>query len=45
MKARETQEEPPPHWDFTATLLLLLAVTLLAVLTFEIWAPHFGMHR
>ena len=45
MKTREPQEEPSPRWDFTATLLLLLAITLLAVLTFEIWAPHFGVHR
>lgn len=45
MNPPESPEEPPPHWDFTATLLLVLALTLLAVLTFEIWAPHFGIHR
>ena len=45
MNTSKVPEEPPPRWDFTATLLLLLAITLLAVLTFEIWAPHFGVHR
>lgn len=45
MKPHDPHEEPPPRWDFTATMLLLLAITLLAVLTFEIWAPHFGVHR
>lgn len=38
-------DEPEPRWDWIATLLVLLAVILLAVLTFEIWAPHFGLHR
>lgn len=45
MKPPESPEEPPPGWDFTATLLLLLALALLAVVTFELWAPHFGVHR
>lgn len=42
---RRTPEDPEPRWDWTATLLVLLAVVLFAVLTFEIWAPHFGAHR
>lgn len=39
------QQEPPPKWDLTATMLLLLALALLMLLTFEIWAPHLGVHR
>lgn len=39
------EEQPPPRWDFTATILLILAIALLAVLTFEFWAPHPGGHR
>ena len=38
-------EQPPPRWDFTTTLLLVLALALLAILTFELWVPHFGVHR
>jgi hypothetical protein len=39
------EEQPPPGWDFTATILLLLAIALLVLLTFELWAPHPGAHR
>lgn len=38
-------EEDEPGWDWTATLVVLLAVVLLAVVTFELWAPHVGVHR
>ena len=40
-----TPEQDDQRWDWTATLLVLLAVVLLGVLTFEIWAPHFSAHR
>ena len=33
------------RWDWTSTVLVVLAIVVLAVLTFEIWAPHLGMHR
>ena len=40
-----TPHQPEPAWDWTATVLVVLAVVLLAVLTFEVWAPHLGSHR
>ena len=36
---------PEPRWDWIATVLVVLAIALQAVLTFEFWAPHFGVHR
>lgn len=36
--------EPPPRWDWISTMLLVLAVALILVVTFEIWAPHPGSH-
>ena len=38
-------EEDDVGWDWTTTLVVLLAVVLLAVVTFELWAPHAGVHR
>ena len=38
-------EEREPRWDWVATVLLVLAIALLAVLTFELWEPHFGVHQ
>jgi hypothetical protein len=37
--------DPRASWDCTSTVLVVLAIVVLAVLTFEIWAPHLGMHR
>lgn len=34
-----------PRWDWTATVLVLLVLALIAFLTFDIWIPHFGVHR
>lgn len=42
MNQPETRE---PRWDWIATVLVVLAIALLVVLTFEFWAPHFGTHR
>lgn len=38
-------EPDEARWDWTSTLVVLLALILLAVVTFEVWAPHFGAHR
>ena len=38
-------EQDDSRWDWTSTLVVVLVVIVVAVLTFEIWAPHFGMHR
>lgn len=42
VKSKTDSEEP--GWDWTATVLVVLGLVLLALLTFEIWAPHFGSH-
>jgi hypothetical protein len=34
------KQELEPRWDWTATVLIVLAVVVLLALTFEIWAPH-----
>lgn len=40
-----TPEQDDPRWDWSSTLVALLIVIVVAILTFEIWAPHFGVHR
>ena len=45
MSKPNASDESEPRWDWTATLLVVLAVVLLMVLTFEMWAPHVGVHR
>lgn len=42
--AREPEDDEP-RWDWTSTLVVLLVIVVLAVVTFELWAPHFGVHR
>lgn len=34
------QHEPPPKWDLTTTMVMVLVIALLLFLTFELWAPH-----
>ncbi|HXH23749.1 MAG TPA: hypothetical protein VNI78_00785 [Vicinamibacterales bacterium] len=34
-----------PRWDWTTMLVIVLAVIILLVVTFELWVPHFGTHR
>ena len=34
-----------PRWDWTVVLLVIFVLVLVAVFTFELWAPHFGPHR
>lgn len=34
------EPEEPFHWDWVLVLLIVLAVLFVAVLTFELWAPH-----
>lgn len=38
-------EPDETRWDWSSTLLIVLVVLVVAILTFEIWAPHFGVHR
>ena len=45
MSTKVEPDRDDARWDWTSTLVVLLAVVILAVVTFEIWAPHFGVHR
>ena len=45
MSTKVERDQDDARWDWTSTLVVLLAVVILAVVTFEIWAPHFGVHR
>lgn len=38
-------QTPPPRWDLTATMLVVLAVAGLLLLTFDLWVPYFGGRR
>lgn len=38
------RDEPRFRWDISATLLIVLVVVVVLVLTFEMWAPHWGSH-
>ena len=37
--------EPEPRWDWISTILVILGVVIVLALTFEIWAPHYGMQH
>lgn len=38
-------EQDERQWDWSSTLVVVLALLVVAIVTFEIWAPHFGVHR
>ena len=40
-----SKPDDEPQWDWSSTLVIALVVLVVAILTFEIWAPHFGVHR
>ena len=33
------------RWDWSSTMFVMLVVIVVLVLTFEIWAPHFGANH
>ena len=46
---KEDRNEPDDdgRWwrlDFTMVLVLLVCLTVLLIITFEFWHPHFGFH-
>jgi hypothetical protein len=37
--------DPADRWDWSSTMFIVLIVIVVLVLTFEIWAPHFGANH
>jgi hypothetical protein len=37
--------DPADRWDWSSTMFVVLIVIVVLVLTFEIWAPHFGANH
>ena len=38
-------QDPADRWDWSSTMFIVLIVIVVLVLTFEIWAPHFGANH
>jgi len=37
--------DPQDRWDWSSTMLVVLVIIVVLILTFEIWAPHFGANH
>jgi len=34
------KDDPDQNWDWSSVLLIVLAILVILVLTFELWVPH-----
>jgi hypothetical protein len=41
----KSDNNEPERWDFTTTLVLVLAVVVVLALSVEWWGPHLMPHR
>ena len=44
MRKTHHAEPDEPRWDQTLLRVVVFVVVVVAVMTFELWMPHFGRH-